>query len=196
MTRGGGRCPSRAGRIRRQHGVGAKIGVDGGDVDRVVKPAGVGIDYGGRGSIFVREGHARRSLLRIDGEGNLYVLDSEDEGSDTEVTVDGVVAGEGAMNLHQAGSYDLPVEGHLLVDADGAAVKDLRLEGPPLVVQNGAAADDLPRPSLVPTDKAEDMDMAPEVAARLKKVLAKIDPIYHDVFIEMCKVLVPAFFRP
>jgi hypothetical protein len=46
----------------------------------------------------------------------------------------------------------------------------------------------------VSTDKAKEMDLAPEVAARLKEVVANIDPIYHDVFVSMYKVLVPIFF--
>jgi len=83
-------------------------------------------------------------------------------------------------------------------DMDRAAVKDLPHKAPPLVAGDGAADDDLPPtgPPLVPTDKGEEMDLAPEVAARLKEVLAHMDPIYHDVFVSMYKVLVPIFFRP
>lgn len=196
MSRGGGRCSRRARCIRRRHGVGAKIGVDGDDINHIVKPAGVGMQFGGEGTICGRE---RQGRLRIDAEGNLYVLDSEDEESDMEVAADGVlVAVEGAPNRNQDGCYD--VQDHLMVDADadGAAVKHLPPKGPPLVVGEGAPADDLPTkgPLLVPTYKAEDMDMAPEVAARLKEVLANTDPIYHDVCISMYKVLVPALFRP
>jgi hypothetical protein len=40
------------------------------------------------------------------------------------------------------------------------------------------------------------MDLAPEVAACLKDVLANMDPIYHEVFMSMYKILVPIFFRP
>jgi hypothetical protein len=75
---------------------------------------------------------------------------------------------------------------------------DLPPKAHPLVAGDGAADDDLPPtgPPLVPTDKGEEMDLAPEVAARLKEVLARMDPIYHDVFVSMYKVLVPIFFRP
>jgi hypothetical protein len=62
----------------------------------------------------------------------------------------------------------------------------------PLVAGVGAIGEELP-PQV---DEASEMDLAPEVAAHLKQVLANIDPIYHVVFVSMYKVLVPIFFRP
>ena len=38
------------------------------------------------------------------------------------------------------------------------------------------------------------MDLALEVAARLKQVLCSMNPIYHEVFISMYKILVPIYF--
>ena len=104
------------------------------------------------------------------------MLDSEDEDSGIEVDADGVgVAAEGAAT------------------ANGA---DLSVERPP-VSGAGAAGEDLPLgPPVVAPDDASGMDLAPEVAARLKEVLANMDPIYHEVFISMYKILVPIFFRP
>lgn len=186
MARGGrggagGRRPSRVGCIRRRHRVGAKISVDGASVDRVVKPTGDGIHCSGGGSICERQRCTGR--LRLDAEGNLYVLDSEDEDCDMEVAADYVgVATEGATNENRAGSYDPPMEGHPMVDTDAneAAVKDLPSEGHPLVIGDGAAANNLD----------------PKVADRLKKVLANIDPVDHDVVVSMYKLLVPTLFRP
>jgi hypothetical protein len=73
------------------------------------------------------------------------------------------------------------------VPNDGAAGEDLPLG--PLVAGKGAAGEDLPLgPPLVAADKASRMDLAPKVAARLKDVLANMDPIYHEVFISMYKI--------
>ena len=30
----------------------------------------------------------------------------------------------------------------------------------------------------------------------MKKLLAQMDPTFHDVFVSMFKVMVPAFFKP
>jgi hypothetical protein len=102
-----------------------------------------------------------------------------------------VVATEGAAI---ANGVDVFVEAPP-VPNDGAAGEDLPL-GPP-VVGKGVAGEDLPLgPPLVATDEASRMDLASEVAARLKEVLANMDPIYHEVFISMYKILVPIFFCP
>ncbi|KAG2627725.1 hypothetical protein PVAP13_3KG262156 [Panicum virgatum] len=42
---------------------------------------------------------------------------------------------------------------------------------------------------------APGVELPPEVQARLDKVLAGIDPVYHNVFISFYKVMVPAFFK-
>ena len=75
---------------------------------------------------------------------------------------------------------EVKTDGVGVVPADGPGGQVLSVEGPPVV----------------DADEVSEMDLAPEVAARLKKVLANIDPIYHGVFVSMCKVLVPIFFRP
>ena len=75
---------------------------------------------------------------------------------------------------------EVKTDGVGVVPADGPGGQVLSVEGPPVV----------------DADEASEMDLAPEVAARLKKVLANIDPIYHGVFVSMCKVLVPIFFCP
>ena len=104
------------------------------------------------------------------------MLDSEDEDSGMEVDADGVgVAAEGAATTNGV---------------------DLSVERPP-VSGAGATGEDLPLgPPVVAPDDASGMDLAPEVAARLKEVLANMDPIYHEVFISMYKILVPIFFCP
>jgi hypothetical protein len=45
-------------------------------------------------------------------------------------------------------------------------------------------------------DATTDEEMHPVVVVRLKKLLAHMDPSYRDVFVNMYKVIVPAFFNP
>nr|CAB3500311.1 unnamed protein product [Digitaria exilis] len=91
---------------------------------------GVGIHSDSKESICARECRKGRGRLRVNAEGILYVLDSEDANSDMEVDADGVrVATEDAATFN---GVDLS------------------------------------------------MDLAPEVAARVKKVLANIDPFDHE----------------
>jgi len=66
---------------------------------------------------------------------------------------------------------EVKTDGVGVVPADGPGGQVLSMEGPPVV----------------DADEASEIDLAPEVAARLKKVLANIDPIYHGVFVSMCK---------
>ncbi|KAF8648582.1 hypothetical protein HU200_064625 [Digitaria exilis] len=47
----------------------------------------------------------------------------------------------------------------------------------------------------VVVNKAMDEELAPEVQARLERVLAGIDPVYHATFISLYKVMVPALFK-
>jgi hypothetical protein len=76
----------------------------------------------------------------------------------------------------------------MAVAAEGAATANgavLSVDRPP-VAGAEAAGEDLPlRPQVVALDDALGMDLALEVAARLNKVLANMDPIYHEVFISM-----------
>jgi len=40
------------------------------------------------------------------------------------------------------------------------------------------------------------MKLTPEVQERLQAVLANMDPLFHDEFVSMYKILVPIFFKP
>ena len=48
----------------------------------------------------------------------------------------------------------------------------------------------------VATSVGTNEEMHPEVSARMNKLLAQMDPTFHDVFVSMFKVMVPAFFKP
>jgi hypothetical protein len=167
-----------------------------------VKLADIGIQSDAKDSICVRDPCIGRGRLRINAEGILYVLDSEDEDSNMDVDADAVgVATEGAATANGA---DLSVEGPP-VAIDGAAngCRCCRRESTPRPSIGasggrcyGCRRGTAPGPSLVAPGDASGMDLAPEVAAHLKEVLASMDPIYHEVFISMYKILVPIFFRP
>jgi len=60
------------------------------------------------------------------------------------------------------------------------------------VVSDGGAIDAVK----VVTGVGTNEEMHPKVAARMKKLLAQMDPTFHDVFVSMFKVMVPAFFKP
>lgn len=189
---GGGRFLKRGRWSRRRREGGAKICDEDEGVERAVKPVGVGIHSDTKESICEPESRTGWGRLRVNAEGFLYVLDSEEEKSDMEVDADGVsVATKGAATFN---GVDLSMEAPP-VAGDGSASEDLPLG--PSVVGNGAADEDMPlRPPLVAMDEAARMDLAPEVAARVKEVLANIDPLYHEFFISMYKILVPILFRP
>ena len=142
----------------------------------VVKPGDVGIQSDAKDSICVRDRRTVRSRLRVNAEGIPYVLDSEDEDSGMEVDTDGVaVIAEGAAT------------------ANGA---DQSLFKPPMAGTRAAGEDFPLGPTVVSPDDASSMEVVPEVGARLKEVVANMDPIYHEVFISMYKIMVPIFFRP
>jgi hypothetical protein len=157
--------------------------------------------------IYVRGCRIERAGLRfrVNSQGELYVPDSEDEEEALEVSANGpvdvdlapVVAADGAAGV------DLPPT----VGADAASDIDL----PPAVAANGAAGVDLVQ--AVAANGAASVEMTPEVAASLAKkvlgedlhrevaallaaVLSKMEPFYHECFIDMYKVMVPIFFTP
>jgi len=40
------------------------------------------------------------------------------------------------------------------------------------------------------------MKLSPKVQARLESVLGNMDPLFHDEFVSMYKIMVPIFFKP
>ncbi|RCV22176.1 hypothetical protein SETIT_4G199700v2 [Setaria italica] len=116
--------------------------------------------------IFVHSRRIGRASLRINSQGKVYVPDSEDEDLDMKMD-DVAVEGAAVVMVPAARSPTVVV----VADADGAPGME-------------AAADEVP-----------DVELAPEVLARLQVVLVGIDPIYHVVFISFYKVMVSAFFK-
>ncbi|CAN6268258.1 unnamed protein product, partial [Urochloa humidicola] len=141
---------------------------------------------GRRGRIEGRGGRIDSASFHIDSHGQLYAPDSEDEGAGVEVE-DVVVEGSGDMELAATGApiEELAADGVPRVElaaVDGALVEYLAADGAPSV-----------EPAAV--DQALYEEFAPEVQERVKVVLAGMDPLYHAVFIDMYKVMVPAFFQ-
>jgi hypothetical protein len=98
----------------------------------------------------------------------VYVADSEEDESSVERGADGTAAVE-------------------LVPA--MAVDGVAAEGAASVEMNPEVAAHLAK-------KVLGEDLHPEVAALLAKVLSKMEPIYHEFFISMYKVIMPMFFTP
>lgn len=65
--------------------------------------------------------------------------------------------------------------------AGGIDGRNVLIEGP--MANDATAGDDL-------------KEVQPDVPEALKEVLAHMDPIYHDVFVSMYKLLVPICFHP
>ena len=127
------------------------------------------------------------------------VPDSEDEESGVEMEASGV---EGAdlggssvtMNGMQMAAVGVPADA-IAAGADGVMVDgiDVVAEGVYVGVVKVAAerstADGI-------NVAADDEEMHPKVAARLKMLLAHVYRTFHDIFISIYKVMVPAFFIP
>ncbi|CAN6182376.1 unnamed protein product [Urochloa humidicola] len=79
----------------------------------------------------------------------------------------------------------------LLRDVDVAA-ESIPADATPTAVSEGADADGIKAATHTSTSDK----MHPEVVARLKMVIPRIDPAFRDIFISMLKVLVPTFFEP
>ncbi|KAF8696801.1 hypothetical protein HU200_036438 [Digitaria exilis] len=183
----GGRCRRRRSWIRRHRRGGSKLeGCGGGNDDA---PNKLGSCSSGEW-ISVR-GHRikLRGRMRVDGNGDIYIPDSEDEEPAVEV---------------EAGDVEVANLGGALVAANGLQIGDgvksdgldLATESVPADAVKVATEVDAVGGIKVAPDMATDEEMHPEVAARLKKALAHMDPTFHDLFVSMYKVMVPAFFKP
>lgn len=197
--------PGAVGAVIKHHG-GGKNGGHGfrrraGDasLDQVVNSSGAdsevqqpsSADSASEGWIYVRGHRIKKAGLHIDCHGNVYVPDSEEESGTEEAEACGLDVAAGmdlAVDLtsRKAVGVELLPEGDAVVDgvvdqvpdvaADQAPHEDLPVKGPPVV--------------------ATSKDVPPEVREQLKEVLANLDPIYHDVFVSLYKILVPICLRP
>jgi hypothetical protein len=164
-----------------------------GTVDSEVKPSSV--DSAKEAWIYVRGCRIKRSGLRFNSQGDVYVPDSEDDESGVDLAP--AVAANGAAGAHLAPA----------VVADGVAGVQLT----PTVATDGVTGVDVA--PAVAADRVAGVEMNPEVAARLAKnvlgedlhpevaarlaeSLSRIEPFCHEWFIGAYKVMVPLFFTP
>ncbi|KAF8711374.1 hypothetical protein HU200_029405 [Digitaria exilis] len=174
---------------REQGGGGSrqKLGVRGGRIE-----GHRGQIEGEGGWIVVRGRRIRRAGLRINSKGEVFVPDSEDEDAmedgvfvpdseEEDAMEDEALEGAAGMEVAADGARDMEVA------AEGARGVEVAADGDPGV--------ELPTTEAPTMDGTPDMELPPEVQARLKKVLAGMDPLYHNVFISLYKVMVPAFFK-
>lgn len=160
----------------------------GGNAHHVVKAGAVESDVKASSTdsaeeewIYIRGCRIKRSGLRFNSQGYVYVPDSEDD--------------ESAMDLAPAVAADKAVGLDLAptMATDRAAGVDVV----PLVAADGAASVEMnPDVAARLAKQVLGEDLHPEVAARLAEVLSKIEPFCHECFIGMYKDLVPIFFTP
>ena len=190
-------------RIETHGGASGSVGhiVKPGAIDSEIKPSSA--DSAKDAWICVR-GHRITLVgrMRVDANGDVYVPDSEDEESGMVVDAGGVEmadfgAGSGAADGAQMAIVGVPTE-TIAIGAVGVAEDgfDVVTKGVPAdaveVASDGGATDAVKVATSVGTSE----EMHPKVAARMKKLLAQMDPTFHDVFVSMFKVMVPAFFKP
>lgn len=137
-------------------------------------------------------GHRIRLLgrMRVDANGDVYAPDSDEEKSGMEVKASGLEmvdlgGASGPANGIQMAFVGVPTDA-IEVDADGIAGdgSDVVAEGVPVdaveLPAGGGATDGVK----VAADVAgTSKEMHPVVAARLKMLLAHMDPTFHDVFV-------------
>ncbi|CAN6340227.1 unnamed protein product [Urochloa humidicola] len=127
----------------------------------------------GEGWIVVRGRRIGRAGLRINSQGEVYVPDSEEEEADmeTEEVAEGAAAMKVATTHSPAAAVARDVDPTVVVSAHGPPATEASVNNDP------------------------SMELAPEVQARLKVVLAGKDSRYHDFFISLYKVMVLALFK-
>jgi len=129
--------------------------------------------------------------LRFNSQGDVFVPDSEDEDAAPEVAADGAVGQELAHAV--ASDRVVGMDLTLVNAADGAASMDVA----PAVAPDGVAGVKMnPEVAGRLAKKVLGEDLHPDVAARLAEVLSDMEPLYHELFIAMYKVMVPLFFTP
>ena len=146
-----------------------------GAAESAVKP--ISADSAEEAWIYVRGYRIKRAGLRFNSQGDVYVPDFEDEEEALEVSVNGPVDVDlaPAMATYRATGVDMAPT----VAADGAASVEMKPEVAARLAK-----------------KVIGEDRHPEVAALLAKVLCKMEPLYHECFIDMYKVMMPNFFTP
>ncbi|KAF8685288.1 hypothetical protein HU200_044054 [Digitaria exilis] len=123
------------------------------------------------------------------GTSNPTFPDSEDEEPAVEVEAGGV-------EVANLGGALVTANGLQMTDGVKSDGLDLATESVPADAVKVATEVDAAGGIKVAPDVATDEEMHPEVAARLKKALAHMDPTFRDLFVSMYKVMVPAFFKP
>lgn len=121
------------------------------------------------GWIYVRGHRIEKAGLHIDPDGNVYVPDSEDEESGME---------------YQACGQHVSAGKELVMDLNPQVHDETAVQAAGVEIASDMVADEDSR-----------MKVPTEVPEPLKEVLANMDPLYHDVFVSLYKILVPICFR-
>jgi hypothetical protein len=171
------------------------------------------VRFNSQGDMYVPDSEDEEDALEVAANGAVGVELASVVAADRAAGVDPApaMAVDGATDVDPAPAEDADgasgVDPAPTVAADGAAGVDLA----PAVATDGAASVDLA--PVVAADGAAVAEMKPEVATRLAKkvlgedphpevaallaeVLSKMEPLYHECFIGMYKIMVPIFFTP
>ncbi|CAO2168523.1 unnamed protein product [Urochloa humidicola] len=195
---GGRRFPRRRSWIRRRR-VGAKL-ASGGDDDPVLSPGGrthCGEWRCVRGVPIRLEGR-----MRVGANGDVYVPDSEDEESVMEVEVGGADVADSGGATATVDGMRMAIVGvppdSIAIGSDKEAADVVHVVAESILADGvKVAADEGDANSVkVAADATSGDKMHPKVVARLEKLLRRIDPTFRDIFVDMLKVMVPAFFDP
>jgi len=151
----------------------------------------------------------RRGGLRINVHGDLYAPDSEEEELDMEADASPckIRSADARPCKIRRGGLRMDVHGALRMDVHSALyVPDSEEEDTDMEVEpRSAEAEDLAANGSLgvvhaaakkAAEIAATMKLTPEVQERLQAVLANMDPLFHDEFVSMYKILVPIFFKP
>ena len=156
------------------------------------RKGGTNLCNGGNGGKLNRgDDKIQRGGLHINVHGDLYAPDSEEEQLDMEADASPYKIRHGRLRTDVHGTLYVPdseeEESDMEVEARSAEAEDLAADGTLGVVQVAAKK---------AAEIAATMKLTPKVQERLQAVLANMDPLFHNEFVNMCKILVPVFFKP
>jgi len=143
----------------------------------------------------------RRGGLRINVHGDLYAPDSEEEELDMEADASPckIRSADARPCKIRRGGLRMDVHGALYVPDSEEEDSDMEVEPRSAKAEDLAANGSLGVVQAAAKKAAEivaTMKLTPEVQERLQAVLANMDPLFHDEFVSMYKILVPIFFKP
>lgn len=183
---GGDRIPRSSGKIGESAPSSESIPKMGAGVGTANEPVKLGA-YDNDGSPGRIVNDIGRSRLRVDNLGQLYVLDSEEEDG-------GSCGGRRRLCPHRRLAA---VRARLRLAA--ARARLAAADGANQAVDMALVADPAPEAAMavdVPAGAANDPDLPRHLSQHVKVQLGRMEPIFHDTFLSILKIYLPACFEP